>query len=164
MENQNPTTEPQADEMVTVPKGSTVNVHKYERAEERARSAEARVADLEAQIAALKADGETAKSDLEAFKAKTAEDAKAYAEERARMEAELARKAVEADLLKADCIDPESGIASLKDGETIEQLKERKPHLFKQPTQRSSLAPKDAPRQTAEDELAAKMREAMGLK
>ena len=140
----------------------TVNVHKYEREQEARKAAEARVSDLEAQIAALKADGETAKSELEAFKAKTAEDAKAWGDERAKWEADLARKDKEAELLKAECIDPESALASLHEGETAEQLKERKPHLFKAPTKGSSLPPSDKPTERG-DALSDKMRAALGL-
>ena len=140
----------------------TVNVHKYEREAEARKAAETRVADLEAQIAALKADGDSAKSELDAFKAKTAEDAKAWADERAKWEADLARKDKEAELLKGGCIDPESGLASLHDGETVEQLKERKPHLFKGPVKQSSLPPSDKPTDSG-DALSAKMKAALGL-
>lgn len=140
----------------------TVNVHKYEREAEARKAAESRVADLEAQIAALKADGETAKSELEAFKAKTAEDAKAWTAEREKWEADLARKDRESELLKGGCIDPESGLASLKEGETVEQLKERKPHLFKGPVKQSSMQPSDKPTDNG-DALTDKMKAALGL-
>lgn len=158
MENQNQ--EPQAtqDDFVQVPRGTTVNKEKYERAVAAKEAAEARTADLEKQIAELTAQGTDAQKALEEFKAKVDADAKQYAAEREKYEHELAVKDKVADLLKAECIDPESGLASLKEGETIEQLKERKPHLFKQPTAASSLAPKDpkvTPEQAQTDELKA---------
>lgn len=153
----------QQDEFVTVPKGTTVNKDKYERAVAKAEAAEARTAELERQIAELTAKGADAERAVENFKAKMAEDAAAYAKERERLEADLAIKDKTAELLKAECIDPESALASLKDGETPEQLKERKPHLFKAPTKASSMAPKDPPAKDAAETLTDKMREALGL-
>lgn len=150
------------DEFVTVPKGTTVNKEKYERAVAAKEAAEARTADLEKQIAELTAKGNDAENTLAEFKAKVEADAKQYAADREKLEQELATKDKVAELLKAECIDPESGIASLKDGETIEQLKERKPHLFKQPAKASSLAPKDQPK-SATDALTDTMRGVFGL-
>lgn len=144
-----------AEEFVTVPKGTTVNKEKYERAVAAKDAAEARMADLESQIAALTADKDSAASVIEELKAKTEQGRAAY-------EADMARKEKEIELLRAECIDPESGIASLKEGETIEQLKERKPHLFKQPTKQSSLAPKDQPR-SADEALTDEIRKAFKL-
>lgn len=143
------------EEFVTVPKGTTVNKEKYERAVAAKDAAEARMADLESQIAALTADKDSAASVIEELKAKTEQGKAEY-------EASMARKEKEIELLRAECIDPESGIASLKEGETIEQLKERKPHLFKQPTKQSSLAPKDQPR-TAEEALNDEIRKAFKI-
>lgn len=162
MEEKNENATQQTDEFVTVPKGTTVNKEKYERAVAAREAAEARTADLEKQIAELTAKGADAEKAVEDFKAKMAEDAKAYAAEREKMEAEIALKDKVAELLKADCIDPESGIASLHDDETVDQLKERKPHLFKQPTKASSLTPKDQPKDAA-DALTDKMRSALKL-
>lgn len=156
------TKQTEQEEFVTVPKGTTVNKEKYERAVAAKEAAEARTADLEKQIAELTAKGNDAQSALDEFKAKVESDAKAYQAEREKMERELATKDKIAELLKADCIDPESGIASWHDGETVEALKERKPHLFKQPAKASSLQPKDK----AIDPEAEKMsdlRSALGL-
>lgn len=151
------------EELVTVPKGTTVNKEKYERAVAAKEAAEARMADLEKQIADLTARGDDEKAALDEFKAKVEADAKAYADEKAKLEAELAMKDKVAELLRADCIDPESGVASLHDGETIDQLKERKPHLFKQPTKGSSLQPKDK-KVDPEVEFMDEMRGVLGLK
>lgn len=150
------------EEFVTVPKGTTVNKEKYERAVQAKEAAETRLADLEKQIADLQAKGNDAQSALDEFKAKAEADSKAFADAQAKWEKELAIKDKIADLLKAECIDPESGIASLKDDETIEQLKERKPHLFKQTTKQSSLTPKDA-KSSPEDALRDEMRGVLGL-
>ena len=153
----------QEQEYVQVPKGTTVNKEKYERAVAAKEAAEARTADLEKQIAELTANADTAKTTLDEFKAKVEADAANYAAEKAKLEQELALKDKVADLLKAECIDPESGIASLKDGETIEQLKERKPHLFKQPTKQSSLTPKNLTPKSADDALADELRATLKL-
>lgn len=150
------------DEYVTVPKGTTVNKEKYERAVAAKEAAEARTADLEKQIAELTAKGNDAENTLAEFKAKVEADAKQYAADREKLEQELATKDKVAELLRAECIDPESGIASLHDGETIEQLKERKPHLFKQPAKASSLAPKDQPK-SKDDAFMDSMRGVFGL-
>ena len=152
----------QQQEYVTVPRGTTVNKEKYERAVAAKEAAEARTADLEKQIAELTAKGNDAQAAIDEFKAKVDADAKQYAADREKLERELAIKDKIAELLKAECIDPESGIASLKDDETIEALKERKPHLFKQPAKASSLAPKDQPK-SATDELTTQMRSVFGL-
>lgn len=161
MTDQAENTKTQDDEFVTVPKGTTVNKEKYERAVAAKEAAEARTADLEKQIAELTAQGDDAQKALDDFKAKVDADAKQYAEDRAKLEQELATKDKIAELLKADCIDPESGIASLHEGETVDQLKERKPHLFKQPTKQSSLAPKDQP--SPKDAEMESVRSALGL-
>lgn len=152
----------QQEEFVTVPKGTTVNKEKYERAVAAKEAAEARMSELEQQIAALTADKGNAQTALEEFQAQVAKEAEEYKAERAKLENELAMKDKVAELLRAECIDPESGIASLKEGETIEQLRDRKPHLFKQPTKQSSLTPKDQPK-SADDALLSDVRKAMGL-
>ena len=164
MENTTEGTEQQQqdEEYVTVPKGTTVNVNKYERAVAAKDAAEKRAADLERQIAELTAKDAASQTALDEFKAKVEADAKAYADEKAKLEADLAIKEKTAELLRAECIDPESAIASLKDGETIEQLKERKAHLFKAPTKQSSMQPKDKPTETG-DPTEDKMRKALGL-
>lgn len=144
------------EEFITVPKGTTVNKEKYERAVQAKEAAETRLADLEKQIAELTAKGNDAQTALDEFKAKAEADSKAFADAQEKWQKELAQKDMVAELLKADCIDPESGIASLKENETIDQLKERKPHLFKQPTKLSSLTPRDAkasPDEALRDEL-----------
>lgn len=151
------------EELITVPKGTTVNKEKYERAVQAKEAAEKRTADLEAQIAELTAKGNDAQTALDEFKAKVEADSKAFADERAKWEKELAIKDKVAELLKAECIDPESGIASLKADETVEQLKERKPHLFKQPTKPSSLSPKDQKSQSQDDALMNELRGVLGL-
>lgn len=155
-------TQPDTAATITVPVGTTVNKEKYERAVARTDAAEQRVADLEKQIAELTAKGADAEKAVEEFKTKMADEAKAYAAERERMEAEIATKDKVAELLRADCIDPESGIASLKDDETIEQLKERKPHLFKQATKPSGLTPKDKP-VSPDDAVLSGLRSALGI-
>lgn len=150
------------EEFITVPKGTTVNKEKYERAVQAKEAAETRLADLEKQIAELTAKGNDAQTALDEFKAKAEADSKAFADAQEKWQKELAQKDMVAELLKADCIDPESGIASLKENETIDQLKERKPHLFKQPTKQSSLTPRDA--KTSPDEaLRDELRGVLGL-
>lgn len=151
----------QADEMVSVPKGSTVNKDKFERMQKRAEDAEAQIQALQEQVKALTATSEEDKKAVEEFKAKIAEDSEKYAAERAAWEAESVRKDKANELLQAGCIDTESALASLHEGMTVEALKEAKPHLFMRETKASSAPPADkSPEDTFEDT----MRQAFGLK
>lgn len=141
MENETGTQqqEPQAD-----PKPEpTVNLHKFERMQERAEQAEARLAELKQQME----EAATKEGDKDATIKAMKEAAEKAAEETAQKVADYEAKIKAAEttnaLLSAGCIDAESGLASLQEGETVEALKERKPHLFKQPTKPSGGEPKE---------------------
>ena len=148
------------EEMVSVPKGSTVNKEKYERANKRAEDAEAQIEALKQQIEELTASSEADKQTIEDFKAKVAESSAKYEADKSAWEAESARKDMANELLKAGCIDTESALASLHEGMTIEQLKGAKPHLFGNQTKPSSAAQAD---KAPEDTFAAALRKAFGL-
>ena len=143
-------------------KEPTVNAYKFERMKDRAEAAEAKIADLQKQLdeatARTGTDAEAIKAMQEAA-AKAAEEAKAKAED---YEQQIATAERTNELLKAGCIDTESGLASLHEGMTIDQLKDTKPHLFKQETKPSGGDPKD-PAVSPEEELVAKMRSKLGL-
>lgn len=158
MENENQ--EPQED-FITVPKGTTVAKEKYEREAEKAKQAQARISELEEKIAALTTDKDDSANVISKLKEEVSASAETYANQQAEWEKKFAAQETTNALLKAGCIDTESGIASLHEGMTIEQLKEAKPHLFTQPTKPSSLDPKSA--KTDEDVFSDTMRNALGL-
>ena len=159
MENETETTQEQQPQ--------TVNLHKFERMQDRAEKAEAELEGLRKQVEELTAkQGDDQTAYEAAVKALQEDAAKAAteAENRAKeYEAQIARDAKEKELLKAGCIDSELGVAALTDGKTVEQLKDEKPYLFKAETKPSSGDPKSAT-VDPEAEFAAQMRKALGLK
>lgn len=145
----------------------TVNKHKFDRMQERAEQAEAKLAELQKQVEELTAKQGDSETTYEAtLKALREEADKAATEAAARVEqyeAQIARDAQEKELLKAGCIDAELGVKALAEGQTVEQLKEAKPYLFKADTKPSGGEPKGAA-VNPDDELTAKMKAALGIK
>lgn len=155
MEEETTTTETPAQE-------PTVNAYKFERMKDRAEAAEAKIAELQKQLGEATAKTGDTEATIKAMQdaaAKAAEDSKVKAEE---YERQIATAERTNELLKAGCIDTESGLASLHEGMTIDQLKESKPHLFKQEAKPSGGDPK-SPAISPEEELVAKMRGKLGL-
>ena len=145
----------------------TVNIHKFERMQDRAEKAEAQLAELQKQVDELTAKQGTSETEYEANIAamkdaadKAAQEAQKRVEE---YEAQIARDAKEKELLKAGCIDAELGVAAWMEGQTVDQLKEAKPYLFKTEGKPSSGEPRN---QTVdpEAEQVQKIKAALGMK
>lgn len=149
------TQEQPEDEYITVPKGTTVNKERFERTAKKLEDAEARVATLEEQIKNLQATSDADKSAIEEFKAQVEKGSNEYAQAKADYEKQIAQKDKANELLKAGCIDTESALASMGEEMTIEQLREKKPHLFSAPTKPSggSAREQGAKSDTLDDKL-----------